>query len=489
MAAGIMVSPVWESATVRWNDGSKKGNEKMSILITFIKLLAVFDLLVIAVYFGSDILSTVWSKFRKKPTREEPFDFSLDAAAVPLSIDSIRQLYSGDAADFVEETLLPDAAQTMAVLTDREQTAARLLLSALVGFLAEEAPMDERSFPMVMELLNCMEGEKEDGCQDPVDILFEETVRRTRRHEEYYSNYQRYRLLQVDKTRVILACRILINDLLGKLYRYDYRFGYDLLLDEENSIEKNCTRLCGKNGRMKMMKLVIAEKPSVAQSLAAVIGATVRKDGYLEGNGWRVSWCVGHLAGLADADVYNPDYAKWRYDDLPILPEHWQMVVGKDKKKQFSVLKQLMNAPDVTEVVNACDAGREGELIFRSVYELAGCQKPMKRLWISSMEDSAIREGFANLRPGADYDGLRDAALCRAKADWLVGINATRLFSVLYHRTLNIGRVMSPTLALIVQREAEIDTFKPVPFYTVVLELPGFPFPGSAWRIRLLLSS
>ena len=225
-------------------------------------------------------------------------------------------------------------------------------------------------------------------------------------------------------------------------------------------------------------KLVIAEKPSVAQSLAAVIGATVRKDGYLEGNGWRVSWCVGHLAGLADADVYNPDYAKWRYDDLPILPEHWKMVVGKDKKKQFAVLKQLMNAPDVTEVVNACDAGREGELIFRSVYELAGCTKSMKRLWISSMEDSAIREGFANLRPGADYDGLHQAALCRAKADWLVGINATRLFSVLYHRTLNIGRVMSPTLALIVQREAEIDTFKPVPFYMVVLELPGFSVSG-----------
>ena len=226
------------------------------------------------------------------------------------------------------------------------------------------------------------------------------------------------------------------------------------------------------------MKLVIAEKPSVAQSLATVIGATVRKDGYLEGNGWRVSWCVGHLAGLADADVYNPDYAKWRYDDLPILPEHWQMVVSKDKKKQFAVLKQLMNAPDVTEVVNACDAGREGELIFRAVYELAGCQKPMKRLWISSMEDSAIREGFENLRPGADYDGLRDAALCRAKVDWLVGINATRLFSVLYHRTLNIGRVMSPTLALIVQREAEIDTFKPVPFYTIVLELPEFSVSG-----------
>ena len=229
-------------------------------------------------------------------------------------------------------------------------------------------------------------------------------------------------------------------------------------------------------------KLVIAEKPSVAHSLAAVIGATARKDGYLEGNGWRVSWCVGHLAGLADADSYDPKYAKWRYDDLPILPADWQMTVGKDKKKQFDVLKKLMNAPDVTEVVNACDAGREGELIFRSVYELADCQKPMKRLWISSMEDSAIREGFANLRPGAEYDGLRDAALCRAKADWLVGINATRLFSVLYHRTLNIGRVMSPTLALIVQREAEIDGFKPVPFYTVTLELPGFTVAGERMK-------
>ena len=230
------------------------------------------------------------------------------------------------------------------------------------------------------------------------------------------------------------------------------------------------------------MKLVIAEKPSVAASLSAVIGASARKDGYFEGNGWRVSWCVGHLAGLADADAYNPDYAKWRYDDLPILPVDWKMVVGKDKKKQFDVLKKLLNDPDVTEVVNGCDSGREGELIFRSVYELAGCQKPMKRLWISSMEDSAIREGFQNLRPGADYDGLYEAALCRAKADWLVGINATRLFSVLYHRTLNIGRVMSPTLALIVQREAEIDSFKPVPFYTVQLELPGLTVSGERMK-------
>lgn len=211
----------------------------MNILISFIKAIAVFDLLVIAVYFGGDILTTVMDRFRKKPVQDDPFDFSVtDAVTVPLSIDSIRRLYSGDASDFVEEKLLPDAAQTMGVLTEREQTAARLLLSALIGFLMEEAPMDERSFPMVMELLNHMEGEKEDGCQDPVDILFEDKVRRTNRYEEYYSDYRRYQLMQVDKTRVILACRILINDLLGKLYRYDYRFGYDLLLDEENSIEK-----------------------------------------------------------------------------------------------------------------------------------------------------------------------------------------------------------------------------------------------------------
>lgn len=232
------------------------------------------------------------------------------------------------------------------------------------------------------------------------------------------------------------------------------------------------------------MRLVIAEKPSVAQSLSAVIGANARKDGYLEGNGWRVSWCVGHLAGLADADSYDPKYAKWRYDDLPILPSDWKMSVGRDKKKQFDILKKLLCAPDVTEVVNACDAGREGELIFRNVYELAGCKKPMKRLWISSMEDSAIREGFENLRPGADYDGLHQAALCRAKADWLVGINATRLFSVLYRRTLNIGRVMSPTLALIVQREAEIEAFQSEPFYTVALELPGFTAVGARMKYK-----
>lgn len=226
------------------------------------------------------------------------------------------------------------------------------------------------------------------------------------------------------------------------------------------------------------MKLVIAEKPSVAQALAAVLGATSRKDGYLEGAGWRVSWCVGHLVGLAEADSYNPDYAKWRYEDLPIVPAEWRTTVLQGTQKQFSVLQGLMNAPDVTEVVNACDAGREGELIFRNVYQMAGCTKPMKRLWISSMEDSAIREGFANLRPGSDYDGLHKAALCRSQADWLVGINSTRLFSVLYNRTLNIGRVMSPTLALVVQREAEIERFKPTPFYITQLLLPGFTASG-----------
>ena len=210
----------------------------MSVLITFIKLIAVFDLLVIAVYFGGDILSTMLNKLRRKPKQEDFFDFSQNAMTVSLSIDSIRQLCSGDAADCVEDKLLPNAEKTMAVLTHQEQTAARLLLSALIGFLAAEAPMDEQSFPMVMELLNCMEGEKEDGCQDAVESLLEDAVRNTHRHEEYYSNYQRYQLMQVDKTRVILACRIIINDLLGKLYRYDYRFGYNLLLDEENSIEK-----------------------------------------------------------------------------------------------------------------------------------------------------------------------------------------------------------------------------------------------------------
>ena len=226
------------------------------------------------------------------------------------------------------------------------------------------------------------------------------------------------------------------------------------------------------------MKLVIAEKPSVGMTLASVLGAGKRGDGFVEGNGYIVSWCFGHLAELASAETYNEHFAKWRYDDLPIVPEPWRIKVTKDKNKQFDLLKQFMRREDVREVINACDAGREGELIFRTVYHLAGCIKPMKRLWISSMEDDAIREGFKNLRPGSEYDGLYQSALCRAKADWLVGINATRLFSVLYHRTLNVGRVMSPTLALIVQREAEIDAFRPEPFYTVNLDCGGVAVVG-----------
>ena len=227
-----------------------------------------------------------------------------------------------------------------------------------------------------------------------------------------------------------------------------------------------------------MYQLVIAEKPSVAQSLAAVLGAGQRREGYLEGNGWLVSWCVGHLAELADAAAYNPAYAKWRKEDLPILPESWRFTIAKDKRDQFDVLRTLLRREDVSEVVNACDAGREGELIFRTVYALAGCSKPISRLWISSMEDEAIREGFAHLRPGREYDGLHHAALCRSKADWLVGINATRLFSLLYGCTLNIGRVVSPTLALVVQREAEIATFQPEPFYMVELDCDGLSLAG-----------
>ena len=212
------------------------------------------------------------------------------------------------------------------------------------------------------------------------------------------------------------------------------------------------------------MRLVIAEKPSVAQSIAAILGAKKRSDGYLEGNGNIVSWCYGHLAELSDAAAYNPDYAKWSLKDLPIVPQPFQFTVREDKRKQFAVLKNLMHRADVTEVINACDAGREGEAIFRIVYKLSGCRKPMSRLWISSMEDDAIRDGFSSLRPGSEYDGLYQAAKCRNEADWLVGINATRYFSLLYGPTLNIGRVVSPTLALLVQREAEIAAFIPENF-------------------------
>ena len=232
------------------------------------------------------------------------------------------------------------------------------------------------------------------------------------------------------------------------------------------------------------MKLVIAEKPSVAMSLAAVLGATERKDGYLEGSGYLVSWCVGHLLELAQPEAYKEQYAKWRYEDLPILPENWKYEVPKDKKTQLALLCRLMKDKRVDSVVCATDAGREGELIFRLVYEYAGCNKPMERLWISSMEDAAIREGFDHLRPGSDYDKLYDAAVCRAGADWLIGINATRLFSVLYGVTLNVGRVMSPTLALLVQRESDIESFISKPFYVPETTCGGFTASGEKMTER-----
>ncbi|MBT9667546.1 DNA topoisomerase 3 [Roseburia hominis] len=230
------------------------------------------------------------------------------------------------------------------------------------------------------------------------------------------------------------------------------------------------------------MKLVLAEKPSVAMSLSKVIGADQRGDGYMEGNGYLVSWCVGHLVELSQPEAYDEKYAKWRYDDLPILPEHWQYQVSASTKKQFGILKKLMQRKDVESLICATDAGREGELIFRLVYHQCGCKKPVERLWISSMEDSAIREGFQKLRPGTEYDALYEAALCRERADWIVGINATRLFSCLYGQTLNVGRVMTPTLAMVVMRDAAIRAFKPEPFYSAELKFRDFQAGGERMK-------
>ena len=204
-------------------------------------------------------------------------------------------------------------------------------------------------------------------------------------------------------------------------------------------------------------------------SYAKVLGATSRQDGYLEGNGYLVSWCVGHLVELAPPNVYDAKYVKWSIADLPILPQKWQYLVSTSTKKQFGILQKLMNRPDVDSIVNSCDAGREGELIFRLVCQQAGCKKPFTRLWLSSMEENAIREGFASLKPSTEYDALYQAALCRERADWIVGINSSRLFSCLYGRPLAVGRVMTPTLAMAVQREAAISAFTPEKFYTVSL--------------------
>ena len=221
------------------------------------------------------------------------------------------------------------------------------------------------------------------------------------------------------------------------------------------------------------MQLVIAEKPSVGVALAKALGVTNKKDGYIEGNGYIVSWCVGHLVSLANADMYDEKFKKWDIADLPIIPDEWQFIIAEDKDKQFGILRQLMDVNRVTEVVNACDAGREGELIFRLVYNKALCTKPIKRLWISSMEEKAIREGFDNLRDGKDYENLYQSALCRAKADWIVGINATRLFSKLYNRTLNVGRVQTPTLAMLYERENSISNFQKEKYFNVHLKSVG----------------
>ena len=218
--------------------------------------------------------------------------------------------------------------------------------------------------------------------------------------------------------------------------------------------------------------LIIAEKPSVALAIAAVVGADKRKNGYLEGNGYLVSWCVGHLVSLAQPENYDLRLARWRRADLPILPDPWQYVPNEKTKKQLDLLCSLMNRPDIETIVCATDAGREGELIFRLVYDCCRCSKPVKRLWISSLEESAIREGMAHLKDAAEYDLLYEAALCRAKADWLMGINLTRLYTLLYGPTLSIGRVMTPTLAMIVEREKAVAAFTPKPFYTVHLLCP-----------------
>ena len=222
------------------------------------------------------------------------------------------------------------------------------------------------------------------------------------------------------------------------------------------------------------MELVIAEKPSVALSIAKVIGAKNKKDGYYEGNGYRVSWCVGHLIQMANPDSYDEKYAKWNIDDLPIIPSEYQYDVAKATKKQFNTLKKLMNDKEIDTVINACDAGREGEAIFRLVYLQADCKKKMKRLWISSMEDSAIKEGFDNLKDGKDYDNLFESAQARAIADWLVGMNISRLYSCLYKQNYSVGRVQTPTLAMIVKRDYEITNFKKDKYYTVELSMNGF---------------
>ena len=238
-------------------------------------------------------------------------------------------------------------------------------------------------------------------------------------------------------------------------------------------------------GKERILKnLIVAEKPSVAKAIAGALGIQGRQDGYLENESTIITWCVGHLAGLADAELYDSTYKNWDLAQLPILPEAFRYTVPAAKQKQFGILKALMNREDISGIVNACDAGREGELIFRTVYNLSGSRKPVKRLWISSMEDAAIRDAFGNLRDSHAFNGLYQAAFCRSKADWLVGINTTRFFTLQYHRKLKVGRVMSPTLAILVQREAEIQAFVSEPYYTIQIDLGEFIMNSGKYASR-----
>jgi len=247
-----------------------------------------------------------------------------------------------------------------------------------------------------------------------------------------------------------------------------------IYLREDFEREKNLSLFFYEKKEEFMRILVISEKPSVAISISKVLGATSKKDGYYEGNGYRVSWCVGHLVQMANPESYDEKYMKWNIEDLPIIPKEYKYEVAKATKRQFAILKKLMNDKDVEFLINACDAGREGEAIFRLVYSEVHCKKKMKRLWISSMEDSAIKEGFDNLKDGKDYDALFESALSRAIADWLIGMNISRLYSCLYNQNYSVGRVQTPTLAMIVKRDDEIANFKREKYYTVELSMDGF---------------
>lgn len=337
-----------------------------------------------------------------------------------------------------------------------------LLYCALIGYIHYEAPVEEQNFSTLIEFLNAMEVREDDEeFQNPVDLMFEALEKKKPNHFAV-RQYKKYKLAAGKTAKsILISCG-------ARLAPFDIQEVRDVTAYDELQLD------------------TLGDKKTAlfAQSIAKVLGAAKREDGYLEGNGYVVSWCVGHLVELAQPEVYDAKYSKWAYADLPIFPMDWQYEVSAGTKKQFGILKKLMAREDVASLVCATDAGREGELIFRLVYHKAGCRKPFERLWISSMEDVAIKEGFENLRSGTEYDALYEAALCRERADWIVGINATRLFSTLYGQTLNVGRVMTPTLAMAVMREAAISAFKPELFYTVQIGLDGFTAASERFKTK-----